>query len=188
MPRDPFNLIITHYPGYDNYIVARQQVTQALPEATIVDTSQSIMLVRVPDPYQAVEVLRSEIRGDTPLLRIIPVDTVTDVYIDRVAPKAREITLRKSKPEESFAIKLDGRLYAREGNEIRRLGSREAIDLIAEGIDRPVNLTSPHWLVYVKVIRLYRVTELASITVARPHQIHSYARPTHPEGGGRRED
>ena len=176
MPRDPFNLIITHYPGYDNYIVARQQLAQVLPEITIVDTSQSLILAQVPNPYEAVEVLKREIKGDTPLLRIIPVDAVVDVYIDRVAPKAREILHSKSRPGESFAIKLDGRLYAREGMETRRLRTQEAIEMIAEGIERPVNLSNPHWLVYIKVIRLYRVTELASITVARPFQIHSYAR------------
>ena len=73
-------------------------------------------------------------------------------------------------------IRVDGRLYRRSNGNVVRLHTSEAIEYIASFIDRPVNLKRPDWVIYVKAVRLYRTTELASITVARPDQIVSLAR------------
>jgi len=175
--REPFNLIVTHYPGYDNYSVARHQLTEALERYEIVDTSQSIMLLLVDNPYRAVEVLKERIPRDTPILRIIPVDAVVDVYVERIGPVARDVLYRKSSSStETFMLRVDGRLYRRSDGDVVRLHTSEAIEYIASFIDRPVNLKNPNWIIYVKVVKLYRTTELASITVARPDQIVSFAR------------
>lgn len=177
MSREPFNLIVTHYPGYDNYAVVRHQLAEVLENHEIVDTSQSIMFLLVEDPYQAVEILRERLPKDTPILRIIPVDAVVDVYVERIGPKARDILYRNSSNEkETFMIRVDGRLYRRSNGNVVRLHTSEAIEYIASFIDRPVNLKRPDWVIYVKAVRLYRTTELASITVARPDQIVSLAR------------
>ncbi len=173
--KEPFNIIITHYPGYDNFSMAREQLREILEEIRIIDTGQSIILAKVKDPYEAVKIIRDSGLRETPILRVIPVDRVTDIYVDRVAEAVRELLLGKSKPEESFKIKIDGHLYALREDVSERLHKDEAIKIIAEGIDRPVDLRNPDWLVYVKAVRLYRVTELASVTVCRPPDILSFA-------------
>ncbi len=175
MRKQPFNLIVTHYPGYDNFVVARSQLHEILEDMRVVDSSQSIMLILVKDPYEAIEKIRSSGLKDTPILRVIPVDNVVDVYVDRIAKSVHELLLSKSKPNESFMIKIDGKVYKYSNGEITRIHRSEAIDIIAKGIDRPVNLSSPDWLVYIKTVRMYRATELAAVTVCRPNQILSFS-------------
>ncbi|MEM1619339.1 MAG: THUMP domain-containing protein [Fervidicoccaceae archaeon] len=176
MKRAPFNLIVTHYPGYDNYVAARHQLFDVLGRAMVVDdTSYSIMLLLVDDPYEAVEKIKRDLPVATPVLRVVPVDAVVDVYVDRVGPAARDKLYEKSRDErETFAVRVDGRLYERgEGGVIVRLSTPEAVRAVASYIDRPVNLSSPDWLVYVKTVRMYKSTNLAAVTVARPDQIFS---------------
>jgi len=169
-------LIVTHYPGYDNYSVARHQVAEVLERATVVDSGPSIFFLLVDDPYKAVSLLREKLPRETPILRVVPVDAVVDVFVDRVGATARDVLYSKSKPEEAFAVKLDGRLYARSEGSVKRLSTMEAVVRIASYIERPVRLKNPDWLVYVKTVKLYRTTELASITVARPQDILSFAK------------
>ena len=176
MNRKPFNLIVTHYPGYDNFIVVKNQLHEILDDIRVVDSSQSILLALVNDPYKAVDIIRNSGLKDTPILRVIPVDEVVDVYVDRVADVSRKLLMEKSREGESFRIRLDGKLYEYANGEVRRLHRDEAIRIIAKDIDRPVNLTSPDWIIYIKVLKMYRVTELASVTVCRPDQILSFSR------------
>lgn len=175
MKKDPFNLIVTHYPGYDNYVVVREKLRKVLEDSRIVDTSQSIILLLVNDPYAAVEKLRSSDISSSPILRIIPVDAVTDVFVDRIKDAVHEVFQKKASPNETFKIKIDGRVYKRGEGEVERIHRSEAIDYIAKGLDNPVNLDNPDWLIYIKTLRIYRATELASITVCRPSQILSFA-------------
>ncbi len=175
MRREPFNLIITHYPGYDNFVVVREQLYSLLEDIRIIDSSQSIILALVEDPYKTIEVIKEAGLTETPILRVIPVDRVTDVYVDRIASVVKEVLYAKSKENESFMIRIDGRIYLRKDAEIEKIHRSDAINIIADGIDRPVNLTSPDWLVYIKTIKMYRVTELAAITVCKPDQIISFA-------------
>ncbi|MEM0021452.1 MAG: THUMP domain-containing protein [Fervidicoccaceae archaeon] len=176
MRREPFNLIVTHYPGYDNYVVAREKLKKVLDNARIVDTSQSIILLIVDDPYAAIEKIKSsEEMSSSPILRVIPVDAVTDVFVDRIREVVHEIFRRKASPNDTFKIKIDGRVYKREEGEVARIHRNEAIELIAHGIDNPVDLDYPDWLIYIKTLRLYRATELSSITICRRDQILSFA-------------
>lgn len=173
--RAPFNLIVTHYPGYDNYVIVKNQIRQVVEDARVIDSRQSLMLLQVDDPYKAVELIRENIRGETPILRVIPVDAVTDVYIDRVAKTVKEIFTRKVSKDSTFKIEIDGRLYSMKEGEIMPLHTIEAIEQIAAPIDNPVNLKSPDYIVYIKTVRLFRATELASITVCKPDEILRYA-------------
>ncbi|MGC9186988.1 MAG: hypothetical protein ACP5GN_04810 [Fervidicoccaceae archaeon] len=175
MRKDPFNLIVTHFPGYDNYVVVREKLKKVLEDSRIVDTSQSVILLLVNDPYESVEKLRKSELSSSPVLRVIPVDAVTDVFVDRIRDAVHEIFRRKASPSETFKIKIDGRVYRRGEGEIERIHRSEAIDFIAKGLDNPVNLNEPDWLIYIKTLRMYRATELASITICRPSQIISFA-------------
>lgn len=173
-----FNMIITHYPGYDNYVLARTQLQQALENMQIIDSRQSLMLIRVDDPYKSIEIIREKIRGETPILRVIPVDAITDVYIDRVAKTVKEIFYSKVPRDSSFKIEIDGRLFMSKEGEVIPLHTIEAIEHIASFIDNPVNVRNPEYIVYIKTMRLYRVTELATITICKPNQILRYTAGT----------
>lgn len=174
-------MIITHYPGYDNYVVVREKLRKILEDSRIIDTSQSIILLLVSDPYEAVEKLRNSELSSSPVLRIIPVDAVTDVFVDRIREAVHSVFFKKASKNESFKIKIDGRIYRRGEGEVEKIHRSEAIEFIARGLDNPVNLDNPDWLIYIKTLRLYRATELASITVCRPSQIISFA-PKEEEG------
>jgi len=170
-----FNLIVTHYPGYDNYVIVRSQLQQVLERVEIVDSHQSLILARVDDPYKSVEVIRERIRGETPILRVIPVDSVTDVYVDRVAAKVKELFDAKVPANSSFKVEIDGRLFAMKEGEIVPLHTREAIEIIAGLISNPVDVKNPDFLAYVKTVKLYRVNDFAAVTVCKPSSILRYA-------------
>jgi tRNA acetyltransferase TAN1 len=170
-----FNLIVTNYPGYDNYVLAKTQLQQALENIQIIDSRQSLMLILVDDPYRSIEIIREKIRGETPLLRVIPVDAITDVYVDRVAKAVKEVFSSKVPKDNTFKVEIDGRLFMSKEGEVIPLHTMEAIEQIASLIDNPVNVRNPDYLVYIKTLRLYRVTELATITVCKPNQILRYA-------------
>ena len=175
MVKEPFNLIITHYPGYDNFVVVREQLRSLLDDIRIIDTSQSIILALVKDSYASVDLIKESGLSETPILRVIPVDKIVDVYVDRVAESVKSLVNEKIGEKESFMIKIDGRLYERIEDAVKRLHKSEAISIIADGINRPVNLNAPDWLIYIKTVRLYRVTELATVTVCKPNYILSFA-------------
>ncbi len=163
----PFNLIVTHLPGYPNKRDAIRQLSWLLDDIEIVDSRPNILLAKVPDPDSAVASLRRSLPENTPILRIIPVHAVAYPKVESVRPVVHEL-LRKQ-PQGSFAIKLDGHLYDSEGRMMHKV---DAITVIADGIDRPVRLKKPDILVYIKVVR-YRRSYLAAIYVGKPEGILS---------------
>lgn len=174
MRRPTFNLIITHLPGYDNYVTVLDQLKRVLgDELVIVDTRQSIVLARVNDPYEAAERLVHGLPKATPVLRIIPVDEVTDAYVHRIAEVVRKLVSKRVPEGASFKIVLDGHPYDVVEGGAAIMHRSEAVKIIAEGIDRRVDLSNPDWVVYVKVLRLYGTTELAAVTVCPPDKIIS---------------
>ncbi len=173
MARRPFNLIVTHEPGYENFLLAKQQVLDILGKVSVVDTAQSIMLLRVEDPYEAVSRLAEELPGSTPILRIVPVDEVVEPTTEKVGEAVEKLAEEKIPRGATFKIKLDGHLYKDMGGVWRRLHKQEAIEEIARRVDRPVNLSSPQWLIYVKVVRMYGGWEYAAVMVAPPSSIFS---------------
>jgi len=165
--RGPFNLIVTHLPGWPNARDAERQLYWLLRDVEVVYRAPNIILARVPDPRDAVARLRRALPRETPILRVIPVDEVVYPRVDEVREAVHR--LLGEAPEGSFAIKLDGHLYGEEGERLHKI---DAIRIIAEGLDRPVNLSDPDVLVYIKVVR-YRGGYLAAIYVGPPDGILS---------------
>lgn len=155
--------------------MARNQLQQVLPDLRVIDSQQSLFLAVVSDPYDAVKLIRERITGNTPMLRVIPVDAVTSVDIAEVAQAVHDVFYRKASREDSFKVEVDGRLYAVEEGRRRLLHTREAIEYIASFIDNPVRLKDPDYLVYIKTLRVYGALPLAAITVCRPSDIIRYA-------------
>jgi tRNA acetyltransferase TAN1 len=165
-----FNLIVTHLPGYPNKRDAIRQLTWLLDEIEIVDSKPNILLAKVSDPIEAVKRLRRSLPENTPILRVIPVLRVVYPRVEQVRDVVHN--LLKEMPPGSFAIKIDGHLYDSEGRMMHKVDSAQ---VIAEGIERPVNLRSPEILVYIKIVRFKR-SYLAAIYVGRPENILSISK------------
>jgi len=171
-----FNLVIAADPAYPGPRRALRLVKTILGNPVVFDTPKSLILLRVDDPYSAVKLLEKQLGPDDPVLRVTPLDGETPPYVEDAAEAARQILAEKLGEDEkpSFAVKIEGHLYSRETGE--RLHSADAVRIIADGIDLPVNLGSPDLLVLVKVVRLSRSQRYAGIMVAPPSAIYSRER------------
>ncbi len=167
-----FNLIVAHEPGRWGFREALRVLRGLLPGALVFDTPKHLILLRVGDPYAAVERLAANLDSGQPILRAIPLDAVAPPYVEDVARLAARLAAEKAEGgEATFAVRVEGRLWRRETGE--PVSSREAVEAIAEGIDLPVDLRSPGLLVLVKVVRLSRAQRYAGIMVAPPSSIYS---------------
>lgn len=164
-----FNIIITHEQGLDNYKFVMSRIRKTGLDYVVVDKGPSVILLRVSDPYKAIETLREPIKEIPVIYRVIPVDSVVDPYVEVVAEKARELAEAKIPPDKTFRVTLHGRLYWAE----TRLPAHtmDAIRVIANGINRSVSLVHPHYVVYIRSIKLYHRKRCATITVTTPHMI-----------------
>lgn len=165
-----FNLIVTHLPGYYERREALDELRWILDSIDVVERYNNVLLLWVPRPREAVERLRRKLPEGTPVLRVIPVDRVTGLGVSEVREAVHEL-LSRAGPG-SFAVRIDGHLVDEEGRLMHRVDSAR---VIAEGVERPVNLKSPEVLVYVKVVgRPGR--RRAAIYVGPPRGILSLAR------------
>ena len=144
-----FNLIVTHLPGKPAKVKAIRDLKEALGDFVIVDSRPNIIISLVDNALGAVKLLRERLPRDTPILRVIPVSSVTLIIVDYVEKSVRSLVERAEGA--TFAIRLDGKLYDSEG---RVLGWREAIERIASGINKKVNLSNPDILVYIKTVKV----------------------------------
>ena len=167
-----FNLIVSHQPGRAGYLEALRYLRAYLEGFQVFYSRQSIILARVPDPYRAVKVLADRLPPDSPILRVIPVDEVTPSYLEDVVEKVKVLYPRRIPRDARFAVRVEGRLYRREGGEVSRL---EAHRVIGGVVDRPVDLRNPDYLVLVKVVRVSG-GGYAGIMIAPPSSIYSRAR------------
>ena len=166
MEEPPFNLIVTHLPGRPNARTAERQLVWLLPSIRIVYRMPNIILAKTPDPRDTVARLKRSLPAETPILRVIPVDAVVEARVEAVKRVVHR--LLSQAPEGSYAIRLDGHLEDEEG---RRMHKIDSIRVIADGIERPVNLDNPDILVYIKVVK-YRGRR-AAVYVGPPNGILS---------------
>lgn len=169
-----FNLIVIHESGIDNYSWARNQVRQILgTRATYVSSYQSVILYKVDeDPHEVAKELREALaESGTPIVRIVPVDYVTEPVIDDVVEVIKELA-PKIPENEPFRITLEGHLYSiREDGLKIRMHTIDAIRKLAEYIDRPVDLTNPLWVIYIRVVKFRRIRRKAAISLVKPEEI-----------------
>jgi tRNA acetyltransferase TAN1 len=170
-----FNLIAAVEPGSWERHRALNLVRSVVPSARLFSELQSLLLFKVDNPYVAVRRLAGKLVGaDEPILRLIPVDTVTPPYPDDVAEAAARLVSLRARDGDTFAVRIEGHLFDRETG--RRLHKVEAVQVIAEKISLPVNLSEPKLLVLVKVVRISRGLHYAALTVAPPCAIYSRAK------------
>ncbi|MFZ8794214.1 MAG: hypothetical protein ACO2O2_10080 [Acidilobaceae archaeon] len=160
-----FNLIVTHLPGPEAKRRTIWTLKQLLPGFVIAYSRPNIVLGRVSDPLEAVNTLKVNLPPKTPILRVIPVLEVRGVRVLEVKDAVEKLMAKAG--DGSFAIRLDGHLEDEGG---RLLSRMEAIEVIARGIDRRVNLRNPDILVYIKTVRIYR-RWFSAIYVGHPSNI-----------------
>lgn len=142
-----FSLIVTHIPGWRERREAIDEVRYILGSVEYVGGYQNVLLFWAPRPLEAVEVLREKLPRWTPILRVIPVLDVVPPRVDSVRESVHRLLARA--PPGPFAIRIDGYLLDADGRLMHRI---DAIKVIAEGVERPVNLKTPAVLVYIKVV------------------------------------
>ena len=164
-----FNVIITHDQGLDNYRFIMSRLRRIGFDYVVVDKGPSIILLRVEDPYRAIEQLKESIREVPVVYRVIPIDLVVDPYVEVVAEKAKFLAEQKIPVDKTFRVTLHGRLYWAETK--LPAHTMDAIKVIAEGVNRQVSLTHPDYVIYVRSIKLYHRRRYATITVTTPDKI-----------------
>jgi len=169
--KNSFNLIVTHEPGPYNYRYVLSILRDILGDYRVVDAGYSVLLLRVDDPYKAIEVLRDNRDKLVIIYRVIPVDRILDPYVEIIADEAGKLAKDKIPEDKTYRVSLRGRLYWLE----TRLPAHsiDAIKVIAEKIPRKVSLENPDYIVYVRSIKFYHRRRLASLTVTETSNILS---------------
>ncbi len=170
LPR--FNLVVSHLPGTHARRLVREELRALLGFDSVwfPVQGQSVTLAEYRgDPLEAVDILREGLPEDTVILKVVPALRVVEPEVEEVKSAVDE--LLAGAPEGSFAIRIQGRLL--KGG--RPLGSREAVEALAEGVERPVDLEKPDVLVFVRVVNV-RGLRAAAVYVGRPEGVLSLAR------------
>ncbi|MDW8011065.1 MAG: THUMP domain-containing protein, partial [Sulfolobales archaeon] len=167
-----FNLIVIHEPGVENYGRVRNYVKSLLGNRIAYAYSyQSVILYKCfEDPHLCAEVLRKELRGSgVPIIKVIPVDAVVRADIESVRSVVRELAGRIPLGE-TFRVTLQGHLEKVEEGFSIELSTDRAVREVASEVNRPVDLTNPSWIVYVRVVKI-GLAKVAAISLLKPHEL-----------------
>ncbi|MEM0026595.1 MAG: hypothetical protein QXT53_01490 [Ignisphaera sp.] len=165
-----FNVLITLDPSKENIDWAFSQVNNCVGTSyVIVKVRSSLILLSVSEPYRFWFEMKKCLQGkDTPIHRIIPVDDLVDPMIHKVAEKARSLALARIPPNASYRITLHGKIFkVDDSGKLVKMHTIEAIKVIAEGIERRVDLENPEWVVYIRTVPMRRWYIVATISVAK---------------------
>uniref|UniRef100_A0A7J2U2A9 THUMP domain-containing protein n=1 Tax=Ignisphaera aggregans TaxID=334771 RepID=A0A7J2U2A9_9CREN len=165
-----FNVIVTLEPSKENHEWAFSQINSCVGASyVIVRVRPSLILLSVAEPYKFWFEVKKCIYGkDTPLHRVVPVDAVVDPLIDRIAEKAQQLALARIPENATYRVTLHGKVFTLDDkNRLIRIHSIDAIRVIAEKINRKVDLNNPEWVVYIRTINIRRWSAVTAISVAK---------------------
>ncbi len=166
------NLIVSHEPSYYNYRWALDQLKDLLGNVKVVDVAPSRILLRVNDPYEAIDIIREYLPEDTPILRVIPIDEIVEPYVESVAEYVWSVYENRIPENATYRITLEGRhLYWR--NDSRLAHTRDAIRYIASKVNRRVDLENYSWIIYVRIMKTKSLGEIAATTITSAKYIFS---------------
>jgi len=164
-----FNVIVTLEPSRENIDWAFSQINSCVGTSyVIVRVRSSLILLSVADPYKFWFDVKKCVYGkDTPLHRVIPVDAVVDPLIDRVAEKAQQYALARIPENATYRITLHGKVFTVDDRgRLIKMHSTDAIRIVAEKINRKVDLDNPDWVVYIRTVNIRRWRSVIAISVA----------------------
>ncbi len=170
-----FSLIVTHEPGLDNYRWVRNQLRQITGgKLRYVSSYQSVVLYDVDeDPHAVAAQIRDALTGvATPVIRVIPVDYVTEPEVEEVCEVVKEFIAPKIPGGVKFRVSLEGHLLGRgEDGRLRRMHTLDSVRRVAALIDRPVDLERPDVVVFIKVVRYMRWRRKAAVSLLKPEEL-----------------
>jgi len=164
------NLILTLEPGRENIEWAFSQLNECIgPTYIVVKVRQSLILLKVNNPYDVWTSLKKCLNNkSTPIHRVIPVDEIVDPIANKVAERAAYYANMRIPENATYRVTLHGKLYhLDEKKRLVKLHSIDAVRMIADKINRRVNLKNPDWVVYVRSIPIGRWQLVAALSVAR---------------------
>jgi tRNA acetyltransferase TAN1 len=101
------------------------------------------------DPFQVIEKFKGIVRSEDwrfrYVLRVIPIETVTNSNPSDITKAATELSKRKISSSDSFKLSVEKR-----HNPFLR--SLDLIHTIAKEIDNPVDLGTPNWVVLIEIL------------------------------------
>ena len=129
--------------------VNKTHVKGVIQGATSLDPVEAILLMR--------EHMKSEMERYDKLYRVMPILSWVNTDIDAIVAEvdAQKIKLAS---DEKFRVTLEKRRTD--------LRSREVIEAVAEGIDNPVDLENPDWVVLVEIMG-----EHTGVSIVRPNAL-----------------
>jgi tRNA acetyltransferase TAN1 len=151
-------------------IQAEQELREILctlgdPLAETLSTSISGLLVcrtqldPISIPGTLVDLLKEEPWRFKYILRVLPIEKVTEAELNLICRCIKEISAR-IKPLQTFRITVEKRHNC--------INSNELIRGIASEIEREVDLSNPDWIILVEVIK-----NVAGLSIIKPHHIFS---------------
>jgi len=105
------------------------------------------------------ELLKEEPWRFRHVLRVLPIEVVTEAEIEIIRKSVRKIS-KRIPPTQTFRITVEKRHNS--------MKSMDLIRAIASDIERNVNLSNPDWIVLVEVIQ-----NVAGLSVIKPYQVFS---------------
>jgi tRNA acetyltransferase TAN1 len=101
------------------------------------------------DPFQVTEKFKSMIRSEDwrfrYVLRVIPIESVTNSSPSEIAMAAVDLSKKKISSSDSFKLSVEKRHNS-------SLRSLDLIRTIAKEIDNPVDLDAPSWIVLIEIL------------------------------------
>jgi tRNA acetyltransferase TAN1 len=101
------------------------------------------------DPFQVIEKFKGIVRSEDwrfrYVLRVIPIESVTNSNPSDITMVATELSKRKISSSDSFKLSVEKRHNS-------YLRSSDLINTIAKDIDNPVDLETPNWIVLIEVL------------------------------------
>ncbi|MEM3032035.1 MAG: THUMP domain-containing protein, partial [Nitrososphaerota archaeon] len=97
------------------------------------------------------------------LIRVIPIETVTETDVGRIAEAAWKLAYRIG-IQESFRITVEKRRAI--------IHSIDIIKAVAQKVDRRVDLENPDWIILIEVIG-----STTGVSVLRPNQLFHALKP-----------
>lgn len=115
------------------------------------------------DPLQVIEKFKGIVRSEDwrfrYVLRVIPIESVTNSNPSEIAIAAIDLSKRKMSSSDTFKLSIEKRHNS-------SLRSLDLIQTIAKEIDNPVDLDAPRWIVLVEILG-----NVTGITVLQHDQI-----------------
>jgi tRNA acetyltransferase TAN1 len=167
---DKFNLLVTtfryrEFDAIDEILDLLDDLGDDNPLFDVTNISGLVTGVTHIDPLRVIDRLKGLIHDEEwrfrYVLRVIPVELVTDSNPNEIALGAADLSKKKMISADSFRVTVEKRHNS-------TLRSLDLVRTIAKEINNPVNLVDPKWIILIEVLG-----NVTGIAVLRRDQVFS---------------